>query len=69
MGLALYRRRPLQDRLILALGSGALLHQALLFFASPAALFRYLYPSVLICLLIAVLTVTRGIESSSRRAS
>lgn len=63
MALALYRRRPLQDRLIVALGCGALLHQWLLFFASPAALFRYLYPSVLTCLVIVLLTLTRATVS------
>jgi hypothetical protein len=65
IGLALYRRRKLQDQLIVALGSGALLHQAVLFFASPAALFRYLYPTVLTCLVILVLTGARA-QASER---
>jgi hypothetical protein len=67
IGLALYRRRKLQDPLIVALGSGALLHQALLFFAAPAALFRYLYPSVLTCLVILVLTATQASASNKGR--
>jgi hypothetical protein len=58
IGLALYRRRRLQDPLIVALGCGAFLHQGLLFFVSPAALFRYLYPSVLTCLVMLILTLT-----------
>jgi len=58
IGLALCRRRRLQDPLIVALGCGAFLHQGLLFFVSPAALFRYLYPSVLTCLVMLILTLT-----------
>jgi len=58
MGLALARRRGAPDAVILALGAGALLHQAALFLASPAALFRYLYPSVLLVVAMTVLTVT-----------
>lgn len=60
MGLALFRRRGSQDTIILALGSGTLLHQSALFFASPAALFRYLYPSVLILLAMSILTAAKA---------
>jgi len=57
LGVALLRRRGHRDTIIAALATGALLHQAALFFASPAALFRYLYPSVLILLAMAILTL------------
>lgn len=56
--LALIRRRGPRDAVIAALGAGALLHQAALLTVSPAALFRYLYPSVLITLVMLVLTIT-----------
>ena len=59
IGLALFRRRGPHDAVILALGSGALLHQAALLFASPAALFRYLYPSVLMLLAMTILTIAK----------
>jgi len=65
IGLALWRRSP-RDRLIVAIGCGALLHQSLLFFVSPAALFRYLYPSILTCLVMTILTLTRNDASRGR---
>jgi len=55
---ALIRRRGPRDAVILALGLGALLHQAALLMVSPAALFRYLYPSVLITLATLILTLS-----------
>jgi len=58
LGIALLRRRGRRDRVIAALGAGALLHQAVLLMASPAALFRYLYPSVLMMLAMLVLTLS-----------
>ena len=67
IGLALWRRRSMQDRLIIALGCGVVLHQSLLFFVSPAALFRYLYPTILICLVMTILTLTRGASQGRDR--
>jgi len=67
--LALLRRRGARDAVIVALGSGALLHQAALFVASPAALFRYLYPSVLITLAILLLTLSHPHRSPASEKS
>jgi len=52
--LALHRRRNTE----LALGTGALLHQGVLFLASPAALFRYFYPSVLVAIAMTLLSLS-----------
>ena len=43
------------DQLIIALTAAAALHQIALFFFSPAALFRYLTPTVLSCVTIVLI--------------
>jgi hypothetical protein len=68
LALAALRWRR-SDRLILALGAGALMHQAVLLLVSPAALFRYLYPSVLCTLVMTLLSLSSSPCGSDRSAA
>ena len=54
------------DILIVALGFAVLLHQGILFVAAPGAFFRYLYPTVLTCLVMTLLTLKSLRERQAR---